>query len=42
MSLLMIMILWTWGLTPLWVNIIGTIIIGYESLFEGAYTALEE
>lgn len=26
MSVLMIMILWTWGLTPLWVNIVGTII----------------
>ncbi len=26
MSVLMIMILWTWGLTPLWVNIVGTIL----------------
>lgn len=28
MNLLMIMILWTWGLTPVWVNVVGTIILG--------------
>lgn len=27
LSILMILILWTWGLTPLWVNIVGTIIM---------------
>lgn len=27
MSLLVIFILWTWGLTPVWVNIVGTIIM---------------
>ena len=26
MSILTIIILWTWGLSPLWVNIVGTII----------------
>ena len=25
---LLIMILWTWGLTPVWVNIVGTIFAG--------------
>lgn len=24
-SILFIMILWTWGLTPLWVNIVGSV-----------------
>ena len=32
MSVLMIMILWTWGLTPLWVNIVGTILCGLQIL----------
>lgn len=27
MEIVLIMILWTWGLTPLWVNITGTIIL---------------
>ena len=27
---LLIMILWTWGLTPLWVNIVGTIFCGVK------------
>lgn len=26
MPILMILILWTWGLTPTWVNIVGTIL----------------
>ena len=34
MSILMIMILWTWGLTPLWVNIVGTVICGLDILFK--------
>ena len=28
MRLLMILILWTWGLTPTWVNIVGTALLG--------------
>ena len=32
MSILMIFILWTWGLTPLWVNIVGTVIMGIRIL----------
>lgn len=32
-STLMIMILWTWGLTPLWVNITGTVLIGIRMFF---------
>lgn len=24
------MILWTWGLTPLWVNIVGTVFCGVK------------
>ena len=28
MSALMIMLLWTWGITPLWVNIVGTVHLG--------------
>lgn len=27
-----IMVLWTWGLTPLWVNIVGTVICGLKVL----------
>ena len=29
---LLIFILWTWGLTPTWVNIIGTILLSLELL----------
>lgn len=32
MSALMIMILWTWGITPLWVNIVGTVLLGLKIL----------
>lgn len=28
MDLLLVCILWTWGLTPLWVNILGTCLVG--------------
>ena len=28
MYTLFIMILWTWGLTPVWVNVVGTVIFG--------------
>lgn len=27
MEIVVIMVLWTWGLTPLWVNITSTIIL---------------
>lgn len=30
MTILLIMILWTWGLTPLWVNIVGSILLGLK------------
>ena len=36
MNALAIMVLWTWGLTPLWVNIVGTIIIGLRVLIDVA------
>ena len=32
MSILLIMILWTWGLTPLWVNIVGTVLLSLRIL----------
>lgn len=32
MSILMIFVLWTWGLTPVWVNIVGTVIMGLRIL----------
>jgi hypothetical protein len=32
MRILMTMILWTWGLTPTWVNIVGTVIMGLGCL----------
>lgn len=32
MSILMIMILWTWGLTPTWVNVVGTVLMGLRIL----------
>lgn len=32
MSILMIFILWTWGLTPLWVNVVGTVLMGVKIL----------
>lgn len=30
--MLTIMVLWTWGLTPLWVNIVGTVLMGFKML----------
>lgn len=30
---LIVMILWTWGLTPLWVNIVGTVFAGIALCF---------
>ena len=30
MTILLIMILWTWGLTPLWVNIVGSVLLGLK------------
>lgn len=38
MRLLLIMILWTWALTPLWLNIVGTVLLGLGmigGLFKG-------
>lgn len=29
-SILTFLILWTWGLTPLWVNIVGTVFMGFR------------
>ena len=34
MSLLIIMVLWTWGLTPWWVNTFGTIILIIKAICE--------
>ncbi len=34
MTALAIMILWTWGLTPLWVNVTGTVLLGLKVLWE--------
>ena len=28
MNMLTIMVLWTWGLTPVWVNVVGTVLCG--------------
>lgn len=28
MNTIMLLILWTWGLTPVWVNVIGTVLLG--------------
>lgn len=28
MCIIAILVLWTWGLTPVWVNIVGTVICG--------------
>lgn len=33
MSIVAILVLWTWGLTPLWVNIIGTILLSLKIAF---------
>ena len=30
MTILMIFILWTWGLTPVWVNVVGTVLLGLK------------
>ncbi len=32
----MIMVLWTWGLTPLWVNIVGTVLLGLGIIIRAA------
>lgn len=34
MSALLIMILWTWGLTPVWVNVVGTILLSVRMLIK--------
>ena len=42
MSALMIMILWTWGLTPLWVNIVGTVLMGLRIVLGGINITVEK
>ena len=32
LTILVVIVLWTWGLTPLWVNIVGTVLIGIKIL----------
>lgn len=32
--ILLIMVLWTWGLIPLWVNIVGTVFAGIDLSFK--------
>lgn len=34
MRAITIMVLWTWGLTPVWVNVVGTIILGLGIICE--------
>lgn len=34
MKALAIMILWTWGLTPVWVNIVGTVMLAFSILVD--------
>ena len=41
MRILMTMILWTWGLTPTWVNIVGTVIMGLGLLVDIGKTIKE-
>ena len=40
MWLITLFVLWTWGLTPLWVNIVGSVICGLNILINTleAYT----
>lgn len=42
MSVLMIMILWTWGLTPLWVNIVGTVLMVINATLKGINITVEK
>ena len=42
MSALMIMILWTWGLTPLWVNIVGTVLMALRIILGGINITVEK
>lgn len=41
MSILMILILWTWGLTPIWVNVVGTVLLGLKVLLNFTKALLE-
>lgn len=41
MSAVLIFILWTWKLTPLWVNIVATCILGIKILVN-VYNGAEE
>jgi hypothetical protein len=31
--ILCIFIIWTWGLTPVWVNVVGTVLLGIAILY---------
>lgn len=42
MNMLTIMVLWTWGLTPTWVNIVGTCLIGLKILLDTTVLILEK
>lgn len=34
MAIITILVLWTWGLTPIWVNTIGTVLCGVNLLIQ--------
>jgi len=34
MRAILLMVLWTWGLTPLWVNVASTVIVAAQLLLE--------
>lgn len=34
MNIILILVLWTWGLTPPWVNIVATIILSFLMLVD--------
>lgn len=40
--MLAIMILWTWGLTPLWVNVVGTVLISLELIYRFIKALIED
>jgi hypothetical protein len=37
LSVVIMMMLWTWGITPLWVNVVGTILLSWSIFFEILY-----
>ena len=34
MMIIMLLVLWTWGLTPLWVNIVATFLCGINLIMK--------